>query len=156
MGNISIDVPTQILLVDEHGANLEFHTLVGDGTYVTQDGRETCHLLYGHIEQQVAGLLIIAIEGHRQTIVEETCAQTDVIRGRLLPFQIRVRLVIDNITGGLLVVDNNGLGNNVGSKLVITNLLITHRTNRSTQLDEIDFLAKMQPFLTVDVPGSTQ
>ena len=156
MGNISIDVPTQILLVNEHGTNLEFHTLVGDGTYVTQDGRKTCYLLYGYIKQQVAGLLIIAIEGHRQTIVEETCAQTDIIRGGLLPFQIRVRLVVDNITGGLLVVDNNSLGNDVSGKLVITNLLITHRTNRSAQLDEIDFLAKMQPFLTVDVPGSTQ
>ena len=156
VGDIGIHVPAQIFFVDQHDAYFQFHTLVRDGAHVAQHGVEACHLFYRYIEQQVAGLLVVAVEGHRQAVLEETCAQTDIIRGGGLPLQVGVRLVGNDITRGTLSVDDDRTGGDVGSKLVVADLLITDHTHGGTQLDEVYLFAQVQPFLTVDVPRGTQ
>ena len=112
-------------------------------------------MFYRYVEQQVAGLLVVAVEGHRQAIVEEARAQTDIVRGGGLPFQVGVRLVGDDVARGALTVDDDRAGIDIGGKLVVTDFLITHHTNRRTQLDEVHILAQVQPFFAVDVPGGT-
>ena len=155
MGDVRIHIPLPVLIVNQHTTDFQLNTLVGDRADITQYGRETCYLLHGNIKQQVLCLLIVCVEGHCQTVLEEARAKPDVIRGGGLPLQILIRLVLDDITRCLLVIDNHRSGNHIGSKLVVTNLLVTNSTYRGTQLDEINILSQVEPLLTVDVPRQT-
>ena len=143
-------------MVNERCAHFQLDTLVGYSSHIAQYGVKTRYLFYGHIEQQVGGLLVVGIEGHRQTAVEETRAQANVIRGRGLPLQVGVRLVRDDIARGSFAADNDGARHYVGGKLIVANLLIAHHADRGAQLDEVYLLAQPQPFLAVDVPRQSQ
>ena len=79
MGDVGIHVPLQVLLVDEHTTDFKFNTLVGDRAHITEYGRESCYLFNRHIEQQIAGLLIVNIERGSETVIEETRAESDVV-----------------------------------------------------------------------------
>ena len=155
MGNIGIHIPFPVLIINKHTADLQFQSLVSYRPDVLQNGGETRHLLYRHIEQQIARLLVIGIKRHRQTILEEARTQTYIVRSRSLPLQIWVRLIRDDIAGSQLVIDNYRSGYNVGDKLIITNFLITYCSDGGTQLYKVNLLSKMDPLLTVDIPGST-
>ena len=90
VGNITIHIPLPVLVIQEYTTNLQFHTLVGYRTDILQHSGETGHLLYRHVKQQVACLLIIGIESYRQTVLEEASAQPDIVGGRCLPLQVWV------------------------------------------------------------------
>ena len=141
MGDITVHVPFPVLIVYQHTANLQFHALVRYRADIAQDGRETSYLLYGNIQQEVVGLLVVSIQRHCQTVLEEAGAQSYIIRGGCLPFQVFVRFVLDDIARRLLVVDNHRTGDDIRRKLVVTDFLVTHCTDRGTQLDEVDTLA---------------
>ena len=128
VGDITACIPTPLFVLEQYAANLKLYTFISHRADITQYGVETCHLLHRHIEQQVTGLLIIAIEGNGQTIVEETGIKADIIRRGGFPLQVWIRLVANDITRGTLSVNGDSTGVDIGSKLIVADFLITHDT----------------------------
>ena len=77
--NIYANVISEILANSIPPFYGQFHALVRYRADIAQDGRETSYLLYGNIQQEVVGLLVVSIQRHCQTVLEEARAQSDVI-----------------------------------------------------------------------------
>ena len=85
MGNIGVGCPVPVLIIEEHTAHFEFHTLVGHTTDVAQHAGKARGAFRGHIQQQVTGFLVVGIEGYREPAVEESGTHTHVITGSRFP-----------------------------------------------------------------------
>ena len=153
---VEAQLPSEVATFDDGTLDIQFDTLVGDRTDVTQHGVEACHSLDGNVEEEVTGLLVVVIDRSVQAVVEETGIETHIERRGSLPLQVGVGHVLKDAGADTLAAQIVGAGHDVAGELIITDFLVADHAIRGTELEVVDILTQVDPLLAVDVPRTTQ
>ncbi len=130
VGNVGGHGPEQVALAQELSVDGKFHALVHHVAHIAELCAHALVEAYWHVEQEVAGLLVVGVGRDGEAVVEETDVCADVIRRGGLPAQV---LVVDVGLGvARLAVVLRGLV--VERILVVAYLLVAHLAPRGSNL----------------------